>query len=258
MRPNPINRAEALRQAAPVCGGCTCRTLIGRDARQQSLELATAILYQSHMDAGLLQRFRQRNTVSVMLQPKSHSPEAVLEGYFRAKDGNRPHLLEAVFAHDAELLIRNQSTSIAFPAVTHGRPAIAEVLVRSFALSYENIYSFYLERPAIDVQEFTCAWLVGMSERLSGHVRIGCGTYVWEFEPRAPHLASRLTINIEAMQVLPSREFEPVFAWLGALNHPWSSAASALQGIPRVELLAPIAAFLGRNGTFASPSTAKS
>ena len=32
------------------------------------------------------------------MQPKSFTPEAVLRGYFHAKDENRPHLLEDVFA----------------------------------------------------------------------------------------------------------------------------------------------------------------
>jgi len=186
-----------------------------------------------------------------MPQPHFSTPEAVLRGYFRAKDENRPHLLEDVFASGAELVIHNRSANIAFPAATYGRSAIAEVLVRSFSLSYENIYSFYLGRPAAGVQEFTCAWLVGMSERSSGNVRVGCGTYVWAFEPHAPRLANRLAITIEAMQVLPRSEFDPVFAWLGALNYPWSSAASALQGIPRGEELSAITEFLRRNVTVA-------
>src|SRR5215203_2563705 len=100
-----------------------------------------------------------------MQEPTSFTPEAVLRGYFHAKDENRPHLLEDVFASNAELVIRNQSANIAFPAFTQGRSAIAEVLVRSFSLSNENVYSFYLDRPASGVREFTCAWLVGMSER---------------------------------------------------------------------------------------------
>ena len=32
------------------------------------------------------------------------------------------------------------------------------------------------------------------------------------------------------MQALRYNEFEAVFAWLGALSYPWSSAASAFQG----------------------------
>ena len=182
-----------------------------------------------------------------MQQSKSFTPEAVLRAYFHAKDENRPHLLEDVFASNAELVIHNQSANIAFPAFTKGRLAIAEVLVRSFALSNENVYSFYLGRPLPGLREFACPWLVGMSERSSGHVRVGCGTYEWAFEPRPPHMASRLVVTIEAMQVLPITESAGVFAWLRALNYPWSSSESALQGIPGSELLSPIAKFLKRH-----------
>lgn len=181
------------------------------------------------------------------MQPKSFTPETVLRSYFHAKDENRPHLLEDVFAPDAELVIRNQSANIAFPSFTQGRLAIAEVLVRSFALSYENIYSFYLSRPLPGVREFTCPWLVGMSERSSGLVRVGCGTYEWAFAPDAPHVASRLVIIIEAMQVLPLTESERVFTWLRALNYPWSSSQAALHGIPPNKLLSPIKQFLSRH-----------
>ena len=182
-----------------------------------------------------------------MQQPKSFTPEAVLRGYFDAKDGNRPLLLEEVFASDAELTFRNRSTNIAFPAFTEGRSSISEVLVRSFTLSYENVYSFYLQRPVRVIQEFTCPWLVGMSERSSGQPRVGCGIYEWAFERRAPHLARRLVVTIEAMQVLPLAESELVFGWLRALNYPWSSPAAALAGIPASEALIPIAQFLGRH-----------
>jgi len=181
------------------------------------------------------------------MQLSSFTPDAVLRGYFHAKDENRPHLLDDVFTVDAELVIRNRSANIAFPAFTQGRSAVAEVLVRSFALSNENVYSFYLGRPMPGVREFACPWLVGMSERSSGHVRVGCGTYEWAFEPHAPHMASRLVVTIEAMQVLPLTESGGVFAWLRALNYPWSSAEAALQSIPAHELLSPIAQFLGRH-----------
>ena len=69
-------------------------------------------------------------------------PEVVLRGYFHAKDENRPHLLRHVSAPDAELVISTKSSSIALPAITHGRQAIAEVLVSSFGTTYENVYSF--------------------------------------------------------------------------------------------------------------------
>ncbi len=186
-----------------------------------------------------------------MQKSKSLTPEAVLRGYFYAKDENRPHLLEDVFASNAELVIHNQSANIAFPAFTQGCSAIAEVLVRSFTLSNENVYSFYLGRPLLAVREFTCPWLVGMSERSSGHTRVGCGTYEWSFEQHAPHMAIRLVVTIEAMQVLPSAESAQVLEWLRGLNYPWSSPENALQGIPSNELLSPIAQFLNRHGAVA-------
>jgi hypothetical protein len=160
-------------------------------------------------------------------------------------------LLDRVFAPHAELVIRNKSTNIAFPATTRGRAAIAEVLVRSFALAYENVYSFYLSRPRGIVAEFECPWLVGMSERSSGLPRVGCGSYRWSFEPSPPHLASTLVICIEAMQVAPLGEFEAVFSWLRALDYPWSSCSLALPGIPRTASLAPVAAFLEQHATVA-------
>ena len=75
------------------------------------------------------------------------STEEVLLGYFRAKDGNRPHLLARVFSPDARLEVRNQTAGIAFPSVTIGREAIAEVLVRRFGQTYENVYSFISVAP---------------------------------------------------------------------------------------------------------------
>jgi len=182
-----------------------------------------------------------------MEQPPLFTPEAVLRGYFHAKDENRPHLLENVFTSDAELVIRNQSANIAFPALTRGRSAIGDVLVRTFALSYENVYSFYLGRPRPGVREFTCPWLVGMSDRSSGETRVGGGTYEWAFEPQAPQLARRLVVSIDTMQILPVTQSAQIFTWLRSLNYPWSSPADALHDLPANDRLAPIAAFLSRH-----------
>ena len=138
------------------------------------------------------------------MQSKSLTPEAVLRGYFHAKDENRPHLLEDVFASNAELIIHNQSANIDFPAFTQGRSAIAEVLVRSFALSNENVYSFYsaVRARRSRVHLSLAGWHVGAvlgphPSRLR-HLRV-------VVRPQAPHMASRLVVTIEAMQVLPVR-----------------------------------------------------
>ena len=164
----------------------------------------------------------------------------VLRGYFHAKDENRPELLEAVFCADAVLETIVRTDAIAFPALTHGRDAIAAVLVSGFAETYENVRSFYLSPPPRDAAPFACGWLVGMSQRDDGSGRVGCGRYDWTFEPAPPHHATRLVITIEAMQVLPPERPASTLAWLRRLSYPWSSAAEVLAALPLTPDLDPI------------------
>lgn len=185
----------------------------------------------------------ERSSTSVKPNPRA----AVLRDYFHAKDENRPHLLGAVFAAEAVLRVNNKAASIAFPETTEGAEAIGDVLVRRFAQTYENIYSFYMSCPRTEATDFSCDWLVGMTEKDSRSVRVGCGRYDWTFADQSPELATRLVITIEAMQVLPPSEFEPVFAWLARLTYPWSSPKAALDLAPHIELLAPVLHYLGRD-----------
>ena len=177
------------------------------------------------------------------------SPEAVLRRYFHAKDENRPLLLQEVFAENARLQVSNKALNIEFPAVTHGREPIADVLVSRFNQTYENIYSFYMARPPAEVTEFACDWLVAMTEKDSRSVRVGCGRYEWELQGSSPYLASQLHISIEAMQLLPPAQFEAVFAWVRLLNYPWSSPAESLKFAPSIESLAQVLQYLGRNAS---------
>jgi hypothetical protein len=173
--------------------------------------------------------------------------EEILHRYFRAKDANRPHLLDRVFAPEARLQVHNKSSAISFPAVTLGRAAIAEVLVREFGRTYENVYSFYLSRPGSVISEFSCDWLVGMTEKESGIVRVGCGRYDWTFQQEAATwFASGLVITIEAMQVLAPSTGAAVLAWLERLAYPWSDAASVAESAPTIEDLAPVLGYLAR------------
>jgi hypothetical protein len=182
----------------------------------------------------------------IMAVPVS-SPEAVLRGYFYAKDENRPFLLAGVFAPDVELQVVNRASSIEFPALTTGRDALADVLVRRFNQTYENIYSFYMARPPDDARAFLCDWLVFMTEKDSRNVRVGCGRYDWTLQPALPCLASRLCITVQAMLVLSPTEFDAIYRWLGRLDYPWSSAIEAAKHAPSVESLAPVLQYLGRN-----------
>ena len=164
----------------------------------------------------------------------------VLRDYFLAKDENRPELLSRVFCAEAELETVVRTDAIAFPAHTRGRDAIAQVLVVGFAETYENVRSFYLSPPPRDAEPFSCAWLVGMSQRADGSTRVGCGRYDWTFEPFSPHRATRLVITIDAMQVLVPDRLASAPTWLQRLSCPWSSAAEVLAALPATADLDPI------------------
>jgi len=176
------------------------------------------------------------------------SAQRVLRAYFHAKDENRPLLLAGVFSVDARLEILNRSDRISFPAVTVGLDRIADVLVRRFNQTYENIYSFYMDRPAEDADAFACDWLVGMTEKETGNARVGCGRYDWAFRRAPAFLASRLLITIESMVVLPPAATDEVMRWLGGLSYPWASAAS-VSSAPRLDALEPVVNYLGRAAT---------
>src|SRR5262245_49830041 len=71
--------------------------------------------------AGELKRQTPKVTVTAERIPRG--PQAVLRNYFRAKDENRPHMLEHVFHADAELVVVNHAAAISFPARTLGLEA---------------------------------------------------------------------------------------------------------------------------------------
>lgn len=175
------------------------------------------------------------------------SPRTAIESYLRAKDENRPFLMERAFASDATLEVVAAAGTISFPPITHGRDAITDVLVRRFAQSYENVHTFCLaDPPREEAAGFVCDWLVGMSEKDGGRVRIGAGRYDWRFRPQADRLAGRLTITIRSMESLDAACLRPVMDWLGRLPCPWCAVPVALAGAPPLAALEPIRACLTR------------
>jgi hypothetical protein len=171
-----------------------------------------------------------------------------IAAYIRAKDGNRPHLLEAAFTTAATLRMRVQTDSIAFPAASEGREAIAETLVRRFNQTYENVYTLCLGAPpAADALAFSCDWLVAMSEKQGGGVRVGCGRYDWEFSPE-DRRADSLTITIEAMETLPAATLPQVLDWVSALPYPWCRLQVACERAPSHPELTRVLRTLGRAG----------
>lgn len=168
------------------------------------------------------------------------TPADSILAYLRAKDGNRPHLMAQAFTEDASLAMLVNTGAISFPPLSCGREAIAEVLVRRFSLTYENVYTFCLAAPPGERDtRFACDWLVAMTEKESGAVRVGCGRYDWCFAPKS-HLAERLAITIESMQSLSPRNMDAVMGWVSALPYPWCAPEQAMNGAPAISELDPV------------------
>ena len=105
------------------------------------------------------------------------SAQESIATYIRAKDQNQPHLMKHAFAEAATLEMVVRTGSISFPPISTGLESISDVLVRRFAQTYENVHTFCLAAPPqTDEVTFSCSWLVGMSEKESRMVRVGCGT----------------------------------------------------------------------------------
>ena len=105
------------------------------------------------------------------------------------------HAGELHLAHDresdAQLRVVNNAIDMGFPAETRGREGIADVLVRGFAGTYENVYSFYLASPPERAVRFSCPWLVGMTEKEARQKLGAVKIYQSDFRPMKNVLAGR-------------------------------------------------------------------
>lgn len=167
-----------------------------------------------------------------------------IEQYIMGKDGNRPDLLRQAFTPDARVKMVVRTDAIAFPTDLTGLPAIAQTLSRGFNQTYENIYTFCLgAAPSQSASAHTCKWLVGMSVKSSGEVRVGCGQYDWQFDPESA-LVTDLIITIEHMQVSPAHDLEPVMDWLQGLDYPWCEVSDVIAQAPKIASFEPVLAYL--------------
>jgi hypothetical protein len=161
----------------------------------------------------------------------THHPADAIRAYILAKDGNRSHLLDAAFTDDASLRMLVRTDSISFPPTSNGRAAIAESLVSRFNQSYENIYTLCLAKPPeTGTPAFTCEWLVAMSEKQGGSVRIGCGRYDWTFA--ADGRVCSLVIAIELMETMRAEALPSVMRWASNLPYPWCSHEAVTASAP--------------------------
>jgi hypothetical protein len=176
------------------------------------------------------------------------TPSEAIQTYLRAKDQNRPHLMRRVFSETAKLEMDVETGAISFPPVTIGVDEITRVLVRDFGQVYENVYTFCLANPpASNAGKFACRWMVGMSEKVTGAVRIGCGHYDWSFQPSEPHLVDKLGIAIKTMLVLPPECLRPVMDWLSELPYPWCRPSEAVRGMPNLAAIEDVRKFIDQS-----------
>ena len=173
------------------------------------------------------------------------TPSDAVSTYILAKDGNRPFLLRRAFAEDAELETVVNTDAISFPSSAKGVGAIEQILVRRFGLDYENVYTFCLSQPsAANRRHFPCHWLVGMSARNDGQIRIGCGRYDWYFGSGQQCHVERLVIAIDVMKVFPAVALAASMDWLLALPYPWCTPDEAIATLPAIDGFAEVKAYL--------------
>ena len=146
-----------------------------------------------------------------------------------------------------------RTQAIAFPPESRGVQAIADTLVRRFGQNYDNVYTFYLSRPAAGavLDEYSCDWIVAMTEKTGGQARVGCGRYDWAFR-KQPHQAEKLVITIETMLTLPASQADLILDWITRLPYPWVNAQRIVASAPAIEALAPVLHWIRRNDSHGS------
>lgn len=156
------------------------------------------------------------------------SPVTIIARYIEAKDQNRPHLMPHAFEDTAILTMQVESSEIEFPAQVNGRQAISQTLVRDFAGRFENIYTYCLTQPDDETADgCQLNWLVIMTERASGNIKLGYGRYDWLFNSQSG-LCSKLHIHIEHMQVVSAQVADKIYQRIGDYPTPWQPADALL------------------------------
>jgi hypothetical protein len=148
--------------------------------------------------------------------------------YLKAKDENKPNLMNGIFDSNAKLIMNVQSQNIDFPAEVDGIDEITKVLVQDFALQYEDVYSFCFSNTAsYDKNQVKVAWLVCMRDKQNKQLKFGKGYYVWQFNNDS-FMVEKLTIDIEQMHILPKEYGDEIFLWLNDFDGKWVNEVNFL------------------------------
>lgn len=178
------------------------------------------------------------------------TPFDAVSAYFYAKDGNRPYLMRRAFTPDVDLEMLVKTEGISFPSTAKGLTAVEDVLGRRFANDMENVFTFCLSRPTeADRHHFPCHWLVGMSAKNDGPIRVGSGRYDWYFTPDARCLVRRLIITIDVMQIFPASSIDTIMGWLADLPYPWCTPEEAIRNMPKLDGMGTIEKYIRTHHT---------
>lgn len=147
----------------------------------------------------------------------------LITNYIRAKDENRPWYLTKVFSSDALLDMQVDSDLINFPSHVTGREAIADTLVKKFAQNYGNVFTYVFDDTVVtEDKKLSCMWLVVMTDKVDGSLRVGYGKYIWHFQHNVVDLfASKLCIELISMNQFPQSMIDQIYRCIDELPYPW-------------------------------------
>lgn len=175
----------------------------------------------------------------------SEQYQTQISTYIRAKDGNRPWLMKLAFSPDVQLRMKVDNDNIDFPAQASGLTEVTDTLVRNFARENDNVFTFCLnDSLSVQGQQLNCDWVVFMTDRDTGRVRIGWGQYQWDFNNEEMPLIRRLEIRIEQMDLLPALDDDAVFSRICALPYPWLERSTLLEQVKQTPCSDDLARFL--------------
>ena len=172
----------------------------------------------------------------------------LLERYVAAKDGNRPQLMDEIYAPDAVLTYSIATDSISFPARTVGLEAITRTLVVEFGQRFTRCRTYYIvdDPPGSDASIPFIPWLVLMREEARSCTRVGRGFYAWTFERAGtgPLHVKAMHIHIDRMDLVDDADGQLLATLQSPLPYPWLQPATLHDAFHRLAGMGPAAASL--------------
>lgn len=173
----------------------------------------------------------------------------VLEKYIKGKDTDQFKLLESIYSENSEVTFEIKPNSITFPSVISGNKEIAQILSSEFNKKYCNVKTYYLSENFPDIENLKIdkqKWLVLMSEKNSGVLYAGAGSYNWEFEYGKEQVLKikHHHIFIEAMIKLKNLPLQFIIDLQNSIPYPWASENDVKELMQKYDDLLAITQYL--------------